>query len=109
MIYLKQFENFRVPLFGLPNLKTEIDEILLDIKDDFPELEWQMLKDNAFYWKFRCTIQGIQKGKQYMKLFSNYFPEIKGRLLDINVISEISLRRIDMSNFEIVILIRQDI
>jgi hypothetical protein len=111
MIHLKLFENFNF----LKKLKIEINEILLDIQDDFNELKWEMEEDNLLSWKFKSSsIKGIQKSRQMMKLVSEYFPEIKGRLSDIGIKSEISLRRIDMNGFwcdyfKIVICLRKDI
>ena len=86
MRHLKLFENF-------DETEEDIKYILLDLIEDFPELKFTMLKDNPFLWRFHSiSIIGRQNTITIYKKMGPYIEEIKGRLLDIGIKSESSIR-----------------
>lgn len=115
MKYLKLFESF----FGnytfgnyssgfkyLPQLEDEINDILLEIEEDFQELKWSMKKTDYANWTFNTTEDlGEYEARNYFHKMTNHIVAIKGRLLDIGIKSDCLLKRARKGGLEISIIL----
>src|ERR1022692_2839090 len=99
MIYLKRFENWNINSDNIPYwefMEEEINYVLMELSEDFPELKFNMNKYSSCLWKFESgPIIGIRKTESYYNKMSDYFKEISGRLLELSIRSHTSFRRIN--------------
>lgn len=71
---------------SLKNIKDEIDDIFVDLLDDYSELEFSFKYDSLYKWIISNNEElGEYESKNYLYKMKDTLETIKGRLSDIGV------------------------